>query len=373
MIKNEISIMKVVDHPNIVKLYEFFEDDENFYIIQEFCSGGQLFEAILKKKTFSENEAADIMTQLLSAIAHCHQRKIVHRDVKPENLLIDKMDHVEQEKLVVKVIDFGISTNITPDQKLTLSIGTPYYVAPEVIEGQYNEKCDVWSCGVILYILLCGYPPFYGRDANSIYNKILKGEFSFNSKEWSSVSKAAKDLIKRMLQKLPVNRCSASEALSDPWIKSFHRGGQKENMGQPGKRSRSSSPTTVKPLCASALTSLKNFHCERKLQQAVLAYIANSMNTKTNEDKLLAIFKQFDQDHDGILTADEIKEGFKEFLGDQMLFEGELDKIMEKVDLNRNGQIEYSEFVAAASNFYQMLTEKHLKQAFSLFDLDGNG
>ena len=124
MIKNEINIMKVVDHPNIVKLYEFFEDDENFYIIQEFCSGGQLFEAILKKKTFSENEAADIMTQLLSAIAHCHQRKIVHRDVKPENLLIDKMDHVDQEKLIVKVIDFGISTHITPDQKLTLSIGT---------------------------------------------------------------------------------------------------------------------------------------------------------------------------------------------------------------------------------------------------------
>ena len=124
MINNEINIMKVVDHPNIVKLYEFFEDDENFYIIQEFCSGGQLFEAILKKKTFSENEAADIMTQLLSAIAHCHQRKIVHRDVKPENLLIDKMDHVDQEKLIVKVIDFGISTHFTPDQKLTLSIGT---------------------------------------------------------------------------------------------------------------------------------------------------------------------------------------------------------------------------------------------------------
>jgi len=114
MIKNEISIMKVVDHPNIVKLYEFFEDDENFYIIQEFCSGGQLFEAILKKKTFSENEAAEIMTQLLSAIAHCHQRKIVHRDVKPENLLIDQMS-VDAEKFVVKVIDFGISTHFTAD------------------------------------------------------------------------------------------------------------------------------------------------------------------------------------------------------------------------------------------------------------------
>lgn len=123
MIKNEISIMKVVDHPNIVKLYEFFEDDDNFYIIQEFCSGGQLFEAILKKKTFTENEAAEIMTQVLSAIAHCHQRKIAHRDVKPENLLIDQLS-VDQEKFIVKVIDFGISTHFTPEQKMTLSIGT---------------------------------------------------------------------------------------------------------------------------------------------------------------------------------------------------------------------------------------------------------
>ena len=123
MIKNEIAIMKIVDHPNIVKLYEFFEDEENFYIITEYCSGGQLFEAIMKKKTFTENEAATIMMQLLSAIAHCHQRKIVHRDIKPENLLLDQVDS-DKDKIIVKVIDFGISTQFDPEQKLTLSIGT---------------------------------------------------------------------------------------------------------------------------------------------------------------------------------------------------------------------------------------------------------
>jgi calcium-dependent protein kinase len=177
-----------------------------------------------------------------------------------------------------------------------------------------------------------------------------------------------------MLVKTASNRATASEALNDPWIRSFHRGTKDATNGNGnGSRSRSSSPTTVKPLCASALTQLKNFHCERKLQQAVMAYIANSMNTKQNEDKLLTIFKQFDSDHDGILTLDEIREGFKEFLGEQMLFEGELNKIMQQIDLNRNGQIEYSEFVAAASNFYQLMTEKHLKQAFDLFDMDANG
>ena len=123
MIKNEIAVMKVVDHPNIVKLFEFFEDEENFYIITEYCGGGQLFEAIMARKTFTENEAANIMQQLLSAIAHCHQRKIVHRDVKPENLLLDVLED-DKDRLVVKVIDFGISTQFDPDQKLTLSIGT---------------------------------------------------------------------------------------------------------------------------------------------------------------------------------------------------------------------------------------------------------
>lgn len=135
------------------------------------------------------------------------------------------------------------------------------------------------------------------------------------------MSKAAKDLIKKMLQKLPSNRSTAAEALGDPWIKQFHRGGtgtpNGASMGAGGMMNRAGSPpTTVKPLCVSALTQLKNFHCERKLQQAVLAYIANSMNTKQQEDKLLAIFKQFDSDSDGILTIEEIREGFKEFLGE---------------------------------------------------------
>ena len=156
-----------------------------------------------------------------------------------------------------------------------------------------------------------------------------------------------------MLQKLPANRLTAAEALGDPWIKQFHRGGTGgPSPNNAGAHRVGSPPTTVKPLCVSALTQLKNFHCERKLQQAVLAYIANSMNTKQQEDKLLAIFKQFDSDADGILTIEEIREGFKEFMGEQMLFEGELQQIMDQVDLNHNGLIEYSEFVAATSNFY---------------------
>lgn len=208
LIKNEINNMKAVDHPNIVKLFEFFEDDQNMFIIAEYCQGMPLFDAIAKKKVFSENEAASIMQQLLSAINHCHQRKIVHRDIKPENILVEQSS-LEKNNFTLKIIDFGISTVFNKNKKLTLSIGTPFYVAPEVLEQRYGEKCDVWSSGVILYILLCGYPPFSGRTPNDIYKKILKGQVYFNSMEWSSVSKLAKDLIKKMLQKLEKNRLSA--------------------------------------------------------------------------------------------------------------------------------------------------------------------
>eukprot|EP00347_Sterkiella_histriomuscorum_P024166 403332075 len=355
MIKNEIAIMKLVDHPNIVKLFEFFEDDEQFFIITEYCSGGQLFEMIRQKRQFTENEAAQIMMQLLSAIAHCHLRKVVHRDVKPENLLVD-ITGTNNENYAVKIIDFGISTTFDPEQKLTLSIGTPYYVAPEVIQKQYNEKCDVWSCGVILYILLCGYPPFAARNQNEIYQKILKGTFSFTSQEWSSVSKLAKDFIKKLLQKHASNRISAADALNDPWIKQFT---EKSKI--------------QKPICVSALNQLKNFQCERKLEQAVVAYITNSMMSKQTEERLMQTFKQFDKNNDGILTIDELREGFKEFMGEQILFEDELQQIIKNVDFNQNGLIEYSEFVSAASNLKHLLTEKNLKQAFDLFDLDQNG
>jgi len=150
-LNTEISILKQLDHPNIVKLYEIYQDTKNIYLITEFLGGGELFDLILKTKHFNENIAARIMKQVFSAVGYCHSKNIVHRDMKPENLLLEN-----PESFDIKIIDFGLARTYSADKMMCQRMGTPYYIAPEVLRKKYNEKCDIWSCGVILYILLSG-------------------------------------------------------------------------------------------------------------------------------------------------------------------------------------------------------------------------
>lgn len=213
---NEIKILKQLDHPNIVKLYEIYQDNQNIYLITEFLEGGELFNLILKSKHFSENIAAKIIKQLLSAISYCHAQNIVHRDLKPENMLL-----VDKDRFDIKLIDFGLARSFLPNNSLCSKIGTPFYIAPEVLKKKYNEKCDLWSCGVILYILLCGNPPFTGRTDELLFESIKLGLVQFNGVEWKSVSNEAKIFIKKLLKVNPEERLSAQQALQDPWIKIY--------------------------------------------------------------------------------------------------------------------------------------------------------
>ena len=174
--------MMKTDHPNIIKFYEYFEDIGYLYLIMEECGGGELFDKITERlemrKPFTEKEAAGVFKQLMSAVAFCHGQNIVHRDLKPENILL-------QTKFIdspIKVIDFGLSKIFkNSDHTMFNKCGTPYYIAPEVLNGYYDEKCDIWSAGVILYILLSGEPPFNGYTDEEIYRKILSKKFSFPS------------------------------------------------------------------------------------------------------------------------------------------------------------------------------------------------
>ena len=184
-------MLKAVDHPNILKLYEFYQDSKNYYLVTEFCTGGELFDRITDKGSFTEAMAAHYMDQILNAIFYCHSKGIVHRDLKPENFVLDS----PAEDAILKVIDFGTSSFFTEGETLKKKYGTPYYIAPEVLKKNYNQKCDLWSCGVNLYILLCGFPPFHGNTDEDIMKRVKKGIFSFPSPEWDQVSEEGKNLI----------------------------------------------------------------------------------------------------------------------------------------------------------------------------------
>ena len=163
-----------------------FQDDKRFYLVTELCQGGELFEAITKRTHFNEQVAASIIKQILSAIAYCHSKSIVHRDLKPENILLE--DKKDDGDFQIKVIDFGASMRFDPSKKMNQVFGTAYYIAPEILKLEYNEKCDVWSVGVILYILLSGKPPFGGENDKEILDNVRTGIFSMSGNEWSLVS-----------------------------------------------------------------------------------------------------------------------------------------------------------------------------------------
>lgn len=207
----EMEILKKLDHPNIIRVYDFFEDSKNYYLVMEYCEGGELFNKIEKMSRFSEDEAALIMRQLLSVVAFCHSFGIVHRDLKPENIMVEE----RSRKLNVKIVDFGTACYLDHNHLTHGEVGTAYYMSPEVLMNSYDEKCDVWSCGVILYILLTGSPPFSGKTDEEIIEKVKLGVYTTDSPEFAQISNIAIDLIRKLIAPLE-QRISASESLNHP-------------------------------------------------------------------------------------------------------------------------------------------------------------
>ena len=214
MLFNEINNLKDLDHPNILKMYEFFEDEKRYYIVTDICKGGELFDEIVSRGKFTENDAAMLMKQILSCINYCHKNHIVHRDLKPENVLLEQNKEFDQ----IKIIDFGTSLVFDENSVLNEKLGTPYYIAPEVLAKSYGPKCDIWSCGVICFIVLSGIPPFNGSSDQEIMKKVKIGKFSFADPVWNSISDNAKDFITKLLTKDQNARPSAEETLMHPWI-----------------------------------------------------------------------------------------------------------------------------------------------------------
>ena len=174
---NEINVVKSLDHPNIMKVYEFFNKDNCLYIISELLSGGELIDKINENNHLNEDVSAFLMKQIFSAVDFCHQKGIIHRDLKPENILIESEDEANKEYFTIKIIDFGTSGKLKNGEMFNLNVGTPLYISPEVLQNKYNEKCDIWSCGVIMYMMLSGQPPFKGDNDEEIYHSISQYQF----------------------------------------------------------------------------------------------------------------------------------------------------------------------------------------------------
>ena len=351
----EIEVLSKIDHPNILKVFEYYQDNKSYYVITELCKGGELYEQIYELNHFSEKEAAIIMEQLLSAVMYIHSKGIVHRDLKPENILLE--NNKEKKNFYIKIIDFGTSNFFDKSTKLNLKVGTPYYIAPEVLMKSYNDKCDIWSIGVILFILLSGTPPFNGNDEEDIMKNVLIGKYSMVGDEWQNISKEAKNLTQMLLTYDPEKRITAEQAWNHPWISKYTKSTQKFDNNQYNI----------------PFENIKYFTSRKKFQQATIAFIVHQASTSEMMKELRRIFKEFDKNGDGQLSYEEIRAGFKMYFKNEQIAESEINKLIESIDLDKNKYIEYEEFLRVTVNLDLLMTDKNLKMAFDFFDKDKSG
>uniref|UniRef100_A0A8C6U7U2 Calcium/calmodulin-dependent protein kinase IGb n=1 Tax=Neogobius melanostomus TaxID=47308 RepID=A0A8C6U7U2_9GOBI len=213
-LENEITVLRRIKHDNVVGMEDFYESRTHYYLVMQLVSGGELFDRILDRGVYSERDASKVIQQVLQAVEYLHQSGVVHRDLKPENLLYYSPD--EDSKIMIS--DFGLS-KMVDNGIMSTACGTPGYVAPEVLaQKPYSRAVDCWSIGVITYILLCGYPPFYEETESRLFSKIMKAQYEFDSPFWDDISDSAKDFIRNMMQKNPSMRYTTDQALRHPWI-----------------------------------------------------------------------------------------------------------------------------------------------------------
>ncbi|KAL4466496.1 hypothetical protein ABPG72_016637 [Tetrahymena utriculariae] len=353
----EIDILKQLDHPSILKMYEFYQDKKNFYIITEIVKGGELFDKIVDINQFNEVDAAYIFNQIISVVQYIHEKKIMHRDLKPDNVLLEYDSSSQNStKYSIKVIDWGSAT-FFDEKKQTKIVGTPFYIAPEVLRKSYTEKSDIWTCGIILYIMLTGEPPFFGKE-NEIVQNIIDCKFSMDQDVWKVIGNECKELIKQMICP-EEKRLSAAQVQKHPWVQkhaALFKDTLKDSKVEQNKLQ---------------LNKLKKFTTKNRFHQAILTYISSQLTSKEDLLQFKSIFEKIDTNNDGQLTKDEIENGFKQF---QEFFHGDydIDKIFANVDLDGNGKINYTEFITACIQHENSIVDSKLQKAFEVFDSDGS-
>ena len=405
-IRNEIEVLKNIDHPNIMKIFEFFEDEKNIYLINEFCGGGDIAHIHDKYGLFPEFFLKYIMFQVFLAIAFLHSNKVVHGDIKRENIAFvyegknkekeeydelfnrifkdkeiqyelsyspgtDNLSENAQNLLKeicnfeMKLLDFGSAKmKKKVKEKLSGITGTVFYCSPEIVKDRYDFECDEWACGVMMYILLTGYPPFLGDNEEEVFQNILNNEINLNTPELKNVSESCKDLINKLLNKDYKERIKAEEALKHDF---FNTGINVSNL--------------LKGKFKENTEILKKFfinECKKKdkktskFRNMVIAYIALNFSDPNEEKKARQIFMEISGGSKHYLIT---KDTFVSRM--ELIFKGltkeEIETLYYSIDENSTGNIEYEELIRALSNKEKLLCEKNLKEAFSFFDKDNSG
>jgi len=347
-VKREVQIMHHLSGtPNIVELMGVYEDKHSVHLVMELCAGGELFDRIIAKGHYSERAAADMCRVIVNVVHRCHSLGVFHRDLKPENFLLASKD----EDAPLKATDFGLSTFFKPGELFQDIVGSAYYVAPEVLKRSYGPEADVWSAGVIVYILLCGVPPFWAETEQGIFDAVLRGKIDFEADPWPKISSGAKDLVTKMLNPNIQERLTAQQVLNHPWMK------------EDGDASDA-------PLDNAVLTRLKNFSAANKMKKLALKVIAESLS----EEEIVGLrelFKSIDTDSSGTVTFEELKEGL--IRQGTKLRESDIKKLMEAADVDGNGNIDFNEFISATMHMNKTQKEDHLWAAFQHFDTDNSG
>ena len=352
-LKTEIDLLRATDHPNIIKLYETFEDRNNLYLIMEECNGGELFARLAKNaknnKMYTEKDAAKIMKQILEAVNYLHYHGVCHRDLKPENILFSSVDELSQ----LKLIDFGLSKVLkTMDDTIKGEVGTLYYMAPEVIQGIYNEKCDVWSCGVILYIMLSGNPPFFSDNEEKLKEKICNIDYNFKLPIFSKISDDAKELLKSIFVNNEI-RPTVSEILNSTWVKENAPNASSENLNIDWGHIQKYSKLNL-------------------VQKSVINFRAFHMNPNEAQE-FIDMFKLIDENSDGVLTLEEIKKGIKHCKLKFEMNENTIEKLFNDMDIDKNGLVNYTEFISALMDYEKNIKKEHLIECFRNYDEDNSG
>ncbi|CAI9091424.1 OLC1v1026457C1 [Oldenlandia corymbosa var. corymbosa] len=347
-VRREIQIMHhLAGHPNVISIKAAYEDAIAVHVVMEFCAGGELFDRIIQRGHYTERKAAELTRTIVGVVEACHSLGVMHRDLKPENFLFVN----QREDSLLKTIDFGLSIFFKPGDKFTDVVGSPYYVAPEVLRKRYGPEADVWSAGVIVYILLSGVPPFWAESEQGIFEQVLHGDLDFASDPWPSISESAKDLVKKMLVRDPKRRLTAHEVLRHPWV-------QIDGLAPD------------KPLDSAVLSRMKQFSAMNKLKKMALRVIADSLSEEEIAG-LKQMFKMIDADNSGSITFEELKTGLQRVGAN--LNESEIYDLMQAADVDNSGTIDYGEFIAATLHLNRVEREDHLFAAFNYFDRDGSG